>query len=667
MPAIVLPQAPRREIVLWASLAAAAFAVLCTGTMYGAGVLFLAASHRSPAQAGVTSVLDYWAAYHDEPTLGRRLDLSILIAALTCFVGLPAAALAARDRRRPLHGASRFARRSEVAAAGLLAPRGIVVGRLGRHFLRLDGQRFVLLCAPTRSFKGVSVVIPNLLSWPDSVVVNDIKGEAFAVTAGFRAKHGSAVFLWDPFNEQAATHRYNPLGYVRADGHHRVGDLLSIGQVIYPNDGRSLSSEGFFNDQARNLFLALGLYLLETPGLPRTIGELLRQASGDGRPLKEHLNHVIQTREKSPRPLSDECIQALMRFLSNPDNTLGSILSTFNAPLTVFADPIVDAATSANDFDLREVRRRRMSIYVRVAPNKLADARLVLNLFWSQLVNLNTRELPDHDPTLKLPCLLVLDEFPALGHVGVLARGVGYLAGYNLRFLTVAQSLSQLEDIYGERGARALVTNHALQILFAPREQRDANEYSDMLGSYTAEGRSRGRSTSSAPRGDSTSSSLNRSEQRRPLMLPQELKELGVGREIILLENAKPILAGKIVYFEDPVFKSRLLPPPTVKGLDMEAHQARAQRRTREATDADFKDDGGNLLDRLAHNLDDLPPLAADDATPEQIAAYVEAFFGRLELGEADEEAQEEAPGPTELGSITEAEPDRGIEPASRR
>ena len=139
-----------------------------------------------------------------------------------------------------------------------------------------------MLSAPTRSGKGVGVVIPNLLNWPDSVVVLDIKGENFDVTAGYRAAHGQAVYAFSPFDEDARSHRWNPLSAVRTSPLHRVGDLLAIGQVFFPNDGSGTSSEAFFNDQARNLFLGLGLLLLETPELPRTIGEMLRQSSGKG-------------------------------------------------------------------------------------------------------------------------------------------------------------------------------------------------------------------------------------------------------------------------------------------------------------------------------------------------------------------------------------------------
>jgi type IV secretion system protein VirD4 len=323
-------------------------------------------------------------------------------------------------------------------------------------------------------------------------VVLDIKGENHAITAGWCARIGQAVYAFSPFDETARSHRWNPLSAVRTSPLHRVGDLLAIAQVFYPSDGSSGSSEAFFNDQARNLFLGLGLLLLEPPDLPQSVGEMLRQSSGQGRSLKEHLAGTIAQRQRCARPLTSECSDALTRLLANSDNTLASIVATFNAPLTIFADAVVDAATSADDFDLDDLRRRPMTVYVRIPPNRIASARPLLSLFFSQLVNLNTRQLPTEDPDLCHQCLIVVDEFAAIGQVGMLTTAAAFLAGYNLRLLTVIQAMSQLDTVYGDKEARTFATNHGLQILFAPREQRDADEYSAMLGQFTARTVSRG-------------------------------------------------------------------------------------------------------------------------------------------------------------------------------
>ncbi len=619
-------------------VAASLFAVLGAAALIGAavylaGVLFLVLNKADPRQARWGSIVRYWQLYGDDALLRRKLIVSTAVSGLGLLVVLPGALLAAARPRRALHGDARFASAAEVARAGLTgagkaSTPGILVGRHQGRFLALPGQLSVMLSAPTRSGKGVGVVIPNLLNWPDSVVVLDIKGENYDITAGYRAERGQAVYAFSPFDEGACSHRWNPLTAVRASPLHRVGDLLTIGQVFFPNDGGGTSSEAFFNDQARNLFLGLGLVLLETSDLPRTIGEMLRQSSGKGRPLKDHLSGLISQRRDDGNPLSDECVDALQRLLSNSENTLSSIVATFNAPLTIFADAIVDAATSADDFRLEDVRRRRMSVYVRIPPNRLANARPLLNLFFSQLVSLNTRHLPAQDPSLRVQCLLVNDEFTAMGRVGVITHGAAFLAGYNLRLLTVVQAMSQLDAVYGDKEARSFATNHGLQILFAPREQRDADEYSAMLGHFTQRSTSRGHSRSFSGLGHGTVSH-NESEQRRALLLPQEFKELGSERLVVIAENCKPILGEKIRYHRDKAFTARLRPAPAVPSMDVDLHLARVQQRWREA---DELAPGETLsLEALAHDIGLLPEEFEGPA--DQVAEELLDFFSRSGSG----------------------------------
>jgi type IV secretion system protein VirD4 len=519
--------------------------------------------------------------------------------------------------------------------AHLHAPPAIVVGIWRGRYLRFTGQQFVLLAAPARSGKGVGIVIPNLLSFPDSVVVLDIKQENYAATAGFRRAHGQDVYMFNPFAEDGRTHRYNPLSAI-SDGLFRVGDILAIGYALYPPGGH----DDFWKDQARNLFLGIVLLLCEwrdarragsstpIPKYPITMGEVLRQSSGNGMPVKGYLQRaLVQYRDQ----LSGACVDALNRFLSNDDKVLASVLATFNAPLTIWANPIVDAATSANDFDLRDVRRRRMSIYIGITPDHLAEAALLVNLVFSQLVNLNTKQLPEADVTLKFQCLVLLDEMTSIGKIHIIARAVAYMAGYNLRLLSIVQSIAQLESVYGRADARTFITNHAMQILFAPREQKDANDYSEMLGTFTDQSRSVSRSTLFGGRGGASESV---SEQRRPLLLPQELKELGRDKEIIVLENTKPILANKICYWRDPEFASRVAAAPGVSAINLAHFSAVVERRLRDLQFDEIEPDGAGLMHLPPEYLEvlqawdqrDLPPNLSD-ISEEDAVAYVERHF----------------------------------------
>ncbi|MCB4365470.1 type IV secretory system conjugative DNA transfer family protein [Hydrogenophaga taeniospiralis] len=640
-PSLTLPMASwstPRKVAAYV-FTAVLLALLILVTLYLSGALFLLLIKADLRMARWNSFTDYWQLYGDDPMLRQRLLLALGMASFGTLVVLPGMLWAASRPRRALHGSARFASLSEVKSAGLLLneeginPPSILIGRFRGHFLALPGQLSVMLSAPTRSGKGVGVVVPNLLNWPDSVVVLDIKGENFAITAGYRAKHQQAVYAFSPFDEEARSHRWNPLTAVRNSPLHRVGDLLGIGQVFFPNDGSGTSSEAFFNDQARNLFLGLGLLLLETPGLPRTIGEMLRQSSGQGQPLKTHLSRLIQQRQDANDPFSDECVDALQRLLCNSENTLASVVATFHAPLIIFADAVVDAATSADDFDLSHLRRQRMSIYVRIPPHRLANARPLLNLFFSQLVSLNTQHLPAQNKSLKYQCLLVNDEFTAMGRVGIITHSAAFLAGYNLRLLTVVQAMSQLDATYGEKEARTFATNHGLQILFAPREQRDADEYSAMLGHFTERVTTRGISRSFSGHGHRTVS-RNESEQRRALLLPQEFKELGRDRLVVICENCKPILGEKIRYFQDKAFKARLLPAPKVEPMRMELHQAKTQQRWRIAEDELPPDKKTLRIEDMAHDIEILKDKLEGSA--EEAAQTCIDFFCQFDGPEAD-------------------------------
>lgn len=579
---------------------------------YAAGGLYFVVHKTDPRQVEATTWQEYWAQYKDDPRERKRLQGAMGFAAAGIF-GVPLfLAAIAMSKSRSLHGDARWGTSSEAREAGLFAEEGLILGKFGGKFLMMNQPKFVGLIAPTGSGKGVGTIIPNLLNWTQSVIVVDIKDENFEVTSGFRAKHGQEVYRFAPFDEKFETHCWNPLSYVSRDPRFVVGELQSIGYMLYPKrDGDG----AFWNDAARNLFVAVGLYCLES-GYMLTMGEVLRRSSGNGRP-KEFWQGVVDGGVSgSGQPLSKHCLDSLSQFVSNSDNTLTSILSSFSAPLGIFMNAGVDAATSSDDFDLRDIRRRKMSIYVVIPANRLAEASLLINLFFSVAIDQNTKTLPEKDPSLKYLALLLLDEFPALGRVDKYVKAIGYIRGYGLRSMMIAQSMSQLKDreLYGDEGARTLTTNHMVQIIYAPREQQDAQEYSEILGYYgmtnTSKGVSRGRG--------SVTNSENSSEHKRALMLPQELREMGPDRVIVLTDNCKPIFGDKIEYWSDPAFKPRLLPPVKVRPLDMDAFVAKSEGRVRTAEPGEQV-----AATRLAINLDTMPKVT-NTATP--VAAEVTAM-----------------------------------------
>jgi type IV secretion system protein VirD4 len=503
------------------------------------------------------SVFDYGAVYGQDPRVARWIRLSLFGTGLAFLFGIGAAL---HGRPRALYGRARFANEREIRGAGLRSERGLLVGSKGGRYLCFGGAEHVIGYAPTRSGKGVGLVIPNLLNWSDSVVCLDVKRENWERTAGFRAAHGQEVYLFDPFDEEGRTAQYNPLSTVRRDSADRYDDLQRIATMLFPAES---GGDPFWYQSARAAFIAVGGFVAETPGLPLTIGEILRQLSAAA-DLKAHYAKVIADRREGPNRLSQRCIQALNDFLAASDNTFHSVRKTVTARLELWFNPRVDRATSASSFDLCALRTRPISIYLAVSPDNLERLSPLLNLFFQQVVDLNTRELPEQNPALSRQVLLLLDEFPALGNVAVLARGVAFVAGYGLRLLTILQSPSQLRAIYGSDAARNIMTNHAVEVVFTPKDQDVANELSERFGYDTVEGRSRSRPWGlfgSGSRGHSETIS----EQRRALLLPQELKLVSQDKCFILKAGLPPILGDKIRYFSDQRFKARLRPPPRIR------------------------------------------------------------------------------------------------------
>jgi type IV secretion system protein VirD4 len=525
---------------------------------YLGGYLFLWSLKLHPREATPLTLIRYAYYYGDRQWVNRRIK--VCGGAAGGVVAASAAALLL-PRRRTLHGEARFANRRELSAAGLFGARGIILGRAGKRLLILDGQQGVALAAPPRAGKGTGVVIPNLLNWPGSVICVDIKRENWTLTAGYRERSGQKCFLFDPFSEEGRTVRWNPFHYVSEDPIRRVNDLQRIGEMLYPDPP---NVDPFWTASARSLFLGIALYLFETASLPKTIGEVLRQGmASDDEGFGHHWKRVIEGRNSGEHPLSSQCVRALYDVIDLAPVTASSIRKTFTSRLDLWINPILDAATSANDFDLRDLRRKPMSIYVGVNPDDLHRLRPVLALFFQQAIGLQTRVLPEHDPTLKHQVLMLLDEFTALGKIPIIAEAISYLPGYNVRVLLVIQTPAQLREVYGPNGSETMLKSLAARIVFTPKDMGDAREISEELGNTTMKVKSYSRPQMGFGDGK-RANNVNISEQRRALLLPQEVKALGSEASLIFYEGLRPIQCQKIRYFQDRRFTVRILAPPMV-------------------------------------------------------------------------------------------------------
>ena len=475
-------------------------------------------------------------------------------------------------RGAPLHGAARFANEREIKRHGFRAAIGIVLGRKSGRFLTFGGSEHVIVEAPTRSGKGTGIVIPNLLTWQGSVVVLDVKRENYDASAGFRAHYGQQVFLFNPTDREGRTARYNPLAYIdRTDPDDVIIELQKIATMLFvaPEHG-----EAFWANGARTGFAGVGAWLAETSDEPLTMGAIYRHLTdGDARSYfkKELANPRLY--------LSTGCRTALSDFAGGSDNSFADIKKTITNVLGLWLNPLVDAATATSDFDLRQLRSRPMSIYLGVSPDELDRIAPLYNLLFQQLIDLNVRALPDENSAV--PVLVILDEFARLGRASVIASAFSYVAGYGIRLMPVIQSRSQLRGVYGEHVADEIVANCGVEVAFTPKELRVANDLSERIGYVGQESVTK----SLTINGLLADRSKSISEQRRALMLPQELMQFPPDKLILLRGGIPPIIGTKIAYFSNRFFKARAFPPPPVQAIPKPSIDAGPAPAFRDMTD----------------------------------------------------------------------------------
>ena len=404
----------------------------------------------------------------------------------------------------------------------------------------------------------------------------------------------------EKLSKNICSHRWNPFTYISRNPLFTYRDLSNMAAIMYPMEvGNGKNGNAFWIESARKLFVGLSLYMIETEAERPTRDRDYKQRSSlaylyrlatqthsaahsshsDQESAEETSNNLqawlkseLDYRAQSEAPLSDACHTLLSDFANGNAKTNADIISTFTQPLGIFLDPIVEAVTSADDFRLDDIRRCRMTIYLGIKPTETGTFARLTNLFFSQLINVNVEQgLPENNinpttgkTTLPHQCLLLMDEFTALGNVPAIMDGVSYVAGYGLRLMIIVQSPAQIEAVYGRENARTFFTNFACRVMFTPRDQTEAKEYSEILGNETVKAKSKSRST-----GKSSSHSQSISEQKRALMYDTEIKQMPMDKCILDMAAIRPIYADKIRYYDDPLFKERakIIPPdiPTVE------------------------------------------------------------------------------------------------------
>lgn len=449
---------------------------------------------------------------------------------------------------------------------------------IGKHptkntFLASYGQTFVMLAAPPGSGKGVGVVIPNLLSYPDSVVVNDPKFENWDTTAGFRKAAGHKVFRFSP--ERLETHRWNPLARLNRDPLYRLGEIRTLASVLFVSDNPK--NQEWYN-KAANVFSAILLYLMETPEMPCTLPQAYEVGSlGAG--MGTWAREVIDHRSSGHNALSVETLRELNGVLEASKNKSSGWSTTVDIVrdvLSMYAEKTVAWAVSGDDIDFTKLRQELMSVYFCVTNNAVKKFGPLMNLFFTQAIQQNSDVLPEQgghcaDGSLKLKyqVLFVIDEIAIMGRIEIMETAPALTRGAGLRYLIIFQGKDQLraDRTYGREAGNGIMKAFHIEIVYGTGDIELAKEYSARLGNTTV--RVQNQSFNTRDMNDkSKTDSFN--EQARPLMLPQEIEKLPYDEELIFVQGTKKtppvnIRARKIFWYEEDVFVSRAgLPTPTL-------------------------------------------------------------------------------------------------------
>jgi type IV secretion system protein VirD4 len=503
-----------------------------------------------------------------------------------------------------LHGSARWAGKKDIQAAGLLPrPRSILEVVTGKdaamstgvyvggwedkdgnfHYLRHNGPEHVLTYAPTRSGKGVGLVVPTLLSWGASAVVTDLKGELWAMTAGWRKKHArNKVLRFEPATANGSV-CWNPLDEIRLGSEYAVGDVQNLATLIVDPNGKGLDSH--WQKTAFALLVGVILHALykakddgTTATLPsvdamladpnRDIGELWMEMATYGHVAGQN-HHAIGS--------------AARDMMDRPEEEAGSVLSTAKSYLALYRDPVVARNVSRSEFRIRDLMHSDypVTLYIVTQPNDKDRLRPLVRVMVNMVVRLlaDKMDFENGRPVAhyKHRLLMMLDEFPSLGKLQILQESLAFVAGYGIKCYLICQDLNQLKSRETGYGPDETITSNChVQNAYPPNRVETAEHLSRLTGQTTV---IKEQITTSGRRTAAMLGQVSRTfqEVQRPLLTPDECLRMPGPRknadgnieeagDMVVYVAGYPAIYGKQpLYFKDPVFQARAsVPAPKV-------------------------------------------------------------------------------------------------------
>lgn len=564
--------------------------------------------------------------YHFDAYAPHVFDRAGTIAGASGFVGCAAAIAGslwrARQRRHvTTYGSARWARLAEIRRAGLFAESGAFLGTFRDRYLRHDGPEHVMAFAPTRSGKGVGLVVPTLLGWTGSVVVHDIKGENWQLTAGWRSRF-SHCLLFNPTDARSA--HYNPLLEVRR-GADEVRDVQNIADILVDPEG-ALERRNHWEKTSHALLVGAILHILYAEE-EKTLARVATFLSDPQRPFTATLRRMMETNHlgTAEAPVVHPVVASAAReVLNKSENERSGVLSTAMSFLGLYRDPTVAEVTSRSDWRIADLAEGAapVSLYLVVPPSDISRTKPLIRLVLNQIGRRLTERLHAEGARGRHKLLMMLDEFPALGRLDFFETSLAFMAGYGVRAFLIAQSLNQIEKAYGEHNS--ILDNCHVRVAFATNDERTARRISDALGTATEQRAMRNYAGHRlAPW--LAHVMVSRQETARALLTPGEVMQLPASDELVLVSGSPPIRASKLRYYEDRAFASRILPPPTLAdGMYADRPAARpddwqgrvcgTDARLAAAAEESGKSKADGALEHARHPGDEIAKPAAEQA-----------------------------------------------------
>jgi type IV secretion system protein VirD4 len=577
--------------------------------------------------------------------------------------------MARRGQASTAHGSARWSTMRELDDAGLLSGHGVVLcqtsdarylrrrgpsgptfrmarrGRLITH----AGPEHVIVFAPTRSGKGIGTVIPTLLSWRSSALVYDIKKELWTLTAGWRRQF-SRCWRFEPTAPDSI--RFNPLLEVRR-GENEIRDTQNIADILVDPDGSE--KRDHWKISAHTLLVGAILHCLYAER-DKSLSGVARFLSNPDLPILETFQKMLATSHlpNGPHPVVAQCAREM---LDKSDNELAGVISTAKTCVNLYNDSLIARNTSTSDFRIADLMHADdpVSLYLVVPPSDIDRTRPLIRLLLNQIGRRLTERMEFGDkPAYRHRLLFLLDEFPSLGRLSFFQTQLAYLAGYGIKAFLIAQSLNQLEAVYGQHNS--ILDNCHVRMTYTALDDRTAKRISDLLGQATQMKRQRSFSGSRLFR------NVTESEQEhgRPLLTPDEILRLPYEDALLLVGGVAPYRARKVMYFLDPRFKAhtKLAPPDSIRRRqaelfggrvpsDWETRNAPASGRSSDPVIVLGRAPARPLASRRSTSRQPVPNTAAVPAegasAPISIDSFA-AFFGSDSHNEAPTEGSNASP-----------------------